>query len=187
MSTMNNRLNALMMLECFPFLNIAYVIFKSNNFTQLLQLIDREKTLLALHLKGDTTETLRQREIVLFLEFIQTMGTTGELQQSKIDGVDATRLLCKQCKSVKNIADFELHTRQAGVNVCLTCTLLKVPPVDVSLYRAILRSIQRDERKRASLASYAFIVQEEDIREIVEVIWHGHSILSQCDIRKELQ
>lgn len=59
--------------------------------------------------------------------------------------------------------------------------------MDVTLYRAILRVIQRDERKRGALASFAFIVQEEDIREIVELIWHGHSILSQCDTRKEIR
>lgn len=59
--------------------------------------------------------------------------------------------------------------------------------MDVTLYRAILRAIQRDERKRKALASFAFIVQEEDIREIVEMIWHGHSILSQCDTRKEIR
>lgn len=35
--------------------------------------------------------------------------------------------------------------------------------------------------------SYAFIIQEQDIREIIENIWHGHSILSQCDVRKQLR
>lgn len=51
----------------------------------------------------------------------------------------------------------------------------------------MLRAIRRDERKRGALASYAFIVQEEDIKELIETIWHGHSILSQCDVRKELR
>lgn len=51
----------------------------------------------------------------------------------------------------------------------------------------MLRSIRRDERKRGALLSYAFIVQEEDIKELIENIWHGHSILSQCPIRKELR
>lgn len=64
---------------------------------------------------------------------------------------------------------------------------LEVPPVDATLYRSILRAVQRDERKRGALASFAFIVQEDDIREIVEIIWHGHSILSQCDTQKEIR
>lgn len=65
--------------------------------------------------------------------------------------------------------------------------LQQVPPVDITIYRSMLRSIRREERKYAALCSYAFIVQEEDIREIVESIWHGHSILSQYDIRCELK
>lgn len=52
---------------------------------------------------------------------------------------------------------------------------------DNSLYRAILRAIQRDEKKRKTLASYAFIIQEDDVRFIIDKIWHGHSILSKCN------
>lgn len=65
--------------------------------------------------------------------------------------------------------------------------LFKVPPIDVGMYRAMLRSIQRNERTLGALSSYAFIVQEEDIREIIETIWHGHSILSQYNIRTDLK
>lgn len=43
----------------------------------------------------------------------------------------------------------------------------------------MLKSIQREERKKGTLSSHAFILQEEDIRFIVDKIWHGHSILSK--------
>lgn len=95
--------------------------------------------------------------------------------------------MCSKCKIVRPTIEFELHTRQGEVNVCKSCNRLKAAPVDISLYRAILRAIRRDERKRNSLSSSAFIVQEEDIREIMETIWHGCSVLSQCDNRKELR
>ena len=59
--------------------------------------------------------------------------------------------------------------------------------MDISIYRAILRSIRREERKLGAIASYAFIIQENDIKYIVENIWHGHSVLSQCNQRTELR
>lgn len=63
----------------------------------------------------------------------------------------------------------------------------KVSSIDDSIYRSILRAIRRDEQLRGGKSSYAFIIQEEDIREIVEQIWLGHSILSQCNVRKQLR
>lgn len=41
--------------------------------------------------------------------------------------------------------------------------------------------------RRGSLASYAFVIQEDDIRHILENIWHGHSILSQNEIKTYLR
>lgn len=63
----------------------------------------------------------------------------------------------------------------------------KISSIDDSIYRSILRAVRRDEQLRGGKMSYAFIIQEEDVREIIENIWHGHSILSQCDVRKELR
>jgi hypothetical protein len=58
---------------------------------------------------------------------------------------------------------------------------------DLSVYRAILRGIQRDERRRGALSSLAFIIQETDIQKLIDNIWHGHSILSQCQIVTDLR
>lgn len=64
---------------------------------------------------------------------------------------------------------------------------IQPPPVDKSVYRAILRSIRRDERKRGAFVSYAFLIQEDDIRHIIENIWFGHSVISQCAHRADLR
>uniref|UniRef100_A0A1B0DCE1 Uncharacterized protein n=1 Tax=Phlebotomus papatasi TaxID=29031 RepID=A0A1B0DCE1_PHLPP len=99
---------------------------------------------------------------------------------------DDTRM-CIKCKNVRPLVDFTLHTRQKVVAICQTCSNLKLSAIDKSIYKAILRSIRRDERQRRALASYAFIIQEDDIRFLVENIWHGHSALSQNDNRMELR
>lgn len=47
--------------------------------------------------------------------------------------------------------------------------------------------MQRDERKRNAISSCAFIVQDEDVRVIMDQIWHGHSVLSQNNDLKVLR
>lgn len=79
-----------------------------------------------------------------------------------------------------------MHTRQRSADVCGQCTSLLGSTVDIAVYRSILRAIRRDERKRGSLASYAFIIQENDIKHIVENIWHGHSVISNDTDRADL-
>lgn len=88
--------------------------------------------------------------------------------------------VCEKCKSVMPMASFVMHSRQKDYDLCRKCSSLKASKTDLSVYRAILRGIQRDERQRGALTSLAFIVQETDIKYIIENIWHGISILSQA-------
>ena len=50
--------------------------------------------------------------------------------------------------------------------------------LDLSLYKSLLDNIKAEEEARGNLASPAFILQESDIRFIVENIWNSRSILS---------
>ena len=50
--------------------------------------------------------------------------------------------------------------------------------LDLSLYKSLLDNIKAEEEARQNLASPAFILQESDIRFIVENIWNSRSILS---------
>lgn len=95
--------------------------------------------------------------------------------------------LCGKCRVVRPIIEFAMQTRQTNASICQQCSNLNTPPVDQTVYLSILRSIRRDERRRGALSSYAFIIQETDIKYIVENIWHGHSILSQSAARSDLR
>lgn len=64
---------------------------------------------------------MRMRQNLLFVDFIKGLGQASDRKE---DGVK--KVLCKQCKSVKSVSDFELYTRQGGVNVCKRCAFLKV-------------------------------------------------------------
>lgn len=82
---------------------------------------------------------------------------------------------------MRPVAEFQINTRQRDVNVCIKCTQLMCPPTDFTCYREILRSIRRSERRLGALASFAFIARDNDIRELVDTIWHSQSILSQAN------
>lgn len=51
----------------------------------------------------------------------------------------------------------------------------------------ILRTIQREERRRRCNGSFAFVMQMEDIRYLMVNVWHTHSILSKVDDIKRLR
>ena len=85
------------------------------------------------------------------------------------------------------MSGFVTHSRQKEYEICKKCSSLKSSKTDLSVYRAILRGIHREEKRRGALASFAFIISENDIKYIIEHIWHGHSILSQCSITSDLR
>lgn len=95
--------------------------------------------------------------------------------------------VCEKCKSVMTSVNFVMHSRQKDYDLCRKCSSLKTSKTDLSVYRAILRGVQRDERRRGAMASLAFIIQETDVKYIIENIWHGISILSQCNVTSDLR
>ncbi|XP_055903866.1 IQ and ubiquitin-like domain-containing protein [Eupeodes corollae] len=139
---------------------------------ELHDLIEREKNLLIFTKHCDVT-ILRQRFLIIFLDLIK-FNKEGKIPEPQ-------KRMCDCCKKVKSISEFALRTRQSTVDTCQMCFSLKTSVTDNTVYKAILRSIQRDERKHRSLASYAFILQDDDVRFIVDKIWHRHSFLSKED------
>lgn len=95
--------------------------------------------------------------------------------------------MCTKCKAIRSLNDFDLNSRTGESRICRMCNDLLVPSVDITIYRNILRSMQRDERNRNAISSCAFIVQDEDVRVIMDQIWHGHSVLSQNNDIKTLR
>lgn len=140
-------------------------------------------------LKGGLTKKgqlngLRERQNMFFVEFIKRSSVPS------VKVKNAVKIkMCSKCRRGRDsIKSFELDTRQGEASVCRNCTQMgDQQHPDLGVYRNILRSIRRDERKRGALASYAFIIQAEDIRLIVETIFHGHSVISQCNDMQKLR
>ncbi|CAD6994503.1 unnamed protein product [Ceratitis capitata] len=148
------------------------------DFGELFDLIQREINLL-LHTKYCDVEILRKRQNILWLELIKfSKDKSADLGEKR---------MCEVCKVVKPYNQFALRTRQNNVDTCKRCYYIKIASTDNKTYAAILRAIQRDERKRRCNASFAFVLQMDDIRYIIDQIWHSHSILSKNAVLSNLR
>ncbi|XP_058116623.1 IQ and ubiquitin-like domain-containing protein [Anopheles ziemanni] len=145
---------------------------------ELENLLQRERKLLLCNLGSEDLSPLRKRQLALLAEIIRS-------DPEKAREKKATKL-CRKCKKLRPTHAFTVHTRQRSADICGHCSSLLGSTVDIAVYRSILRAVRRDERKRGSLASYAFIIQENDVKHIVENIWHGHSIISNAADRADL-
>ncbi|TDG52438.1 hypothetical protein AWZ03_001268 [Drosophila navojoa] len=148
------------------------------NFAELFDLFDRERNLL-LYTKSCDVEILRKRQNILFFELIK-------FQKNGIPDKVPSRM-CIVCKKVKPYADFAIRTRQSHVDTCKHCYYLKLVATENNVYQSILRCIQRDERKRKCASSFAFVIQQDDVRHLIDKIWHGHSALSKSENLNELR
>ncbi|KAL9900203.1 IQ motif and ubiquitin-like domain-containing protein isoform 1-T1 [Glossina fuscipes fuscipes] len=149
-----------------------------SNFIKLFELLDRERNLLIYTACADVS-ILRKRQNILFIELIKF---TEEPQPKRQDN-----RMCVVCKLVKPYSKFAIRTRQFQVDTCKKCFYLKVSPAENLVYTSILRSIQREERRKRCNGSFAFILQMEDIRYLIREVWHGHSILSKCENLQRLR
>lgn len=154
--------------------DISEALSKENTrrILELEDLFERERQLLKCKVKNDMLKVLHQRQLTVFMCVIQE----DDQKRTK----KSITKVCEKCKSVLPMKKFVMHSKHKTYDLCQTCAGLQSSKTDLSVYRAILRVIQRDERKRGALSSIAFIIQETDIKNIIENIWHGMSILSQC-------
>ncbi|KAH8278587.1 hypothetical protein KR018_005706 [Drosophila ironensis] len=147
-------------------------------YPELFELFDREKNLM-IYAKSSDVEILRKRQNILFFELIKFVK--GEPKQR------TPSRMCIVCKKVKTFAEFAIRTRQSHVDTCKHCYYLMLTASETSVYTSILRCVHRDERKRKCTTSFAFVMQADDVRFIIDKIWHGHSALSKSENLGELR
>lgn len=128
---------------------------------------------------------LRKRQNDLFKNYI--IDDSGREHPSKaISSSCITTKVCPKCNKNHPVKDFAFNVRTGESRICRKCDKY-YKNSDVFAYRAILRNIRRDERKRNSISSTAFIMQDDDVKTIIDHIWHRHSILSQENDLKVLR
>jgi hypothetical protein len=151
----------------------------TSRIIELENLFERERQMLKCKVVGSALEILRQRELAVFIDVIK--------DEERIKPAKTTHRMCEKCKHVLPTTNFVMHSRQKSFDLCRKCASLKTSKTDLSVYRSILRGIQRDERKRGAFSSFAFILNETDIKSIFDFIWHGISLLSQSNMTSDLR
>ncbi|XP_026485283.2 IQ and ubiquitin-like domain-containing protein [Vanessa tameamea] len=162
---------------------------------EIITLLDRECDLLVRRCNDHQLEFLRRRVAACVFQLIKTSELNSEVTKCKdirdYKKMENERLyFCEMCHQVKLNTAFPLNAKMNGFLVCTSCSWKDVSErcwIDMTPYKFILRTVQRDERRRKCWGSLAFVLQEKDIFFIVEKLWHSHSAISECRDMTELR
>ncbi|KTG47684.1 hypothetical protein cypCar_00001851 [Cyprinus carpio] len=142
----------------------------------------------------DTQFTLRSKELRdLYSSITQTQFTKDErldvlltLKHTVKVPRDPANLkkniyLCRGCNEYQSSTDFALKTNASAVGLCRRCMDLDNEArrrEDFSLYKNILRCLRDSEAEYGPEAKITYLLQEQDLRYLVDVLWGAQSALS---------
>ena len=162
---------------------------------ELGELIKRETDMMERGVKHSNLGGLRQRILHLYLQYVRTPRYNPEARRylrlvlpdppparkGAQEGGRRDIEYCHACSKFLPRSSFNMSAGSASLAQCQACRRLDNDArtrLDLSLYKSLLDSIKAEEEARNNLASPAFILQESDIRYIVENIWNSRSVLS---------
>ena len=164
---------------------------------EMTQLIKRETDMMERGVRHTNLAGLRLRILHLFLQYVRTPKYNPEARRysrlvlpdppstkrpSTSDASGKRDIeYCQSCSSFLPRSSFNMSAGSASLAQCQACRRLDNDArtrLDLSLYKSLLDSIKAEEEARNNLASPAFILQESDIRYIVENIWNSRSVIS---------
>ncbi|XP_032378816.1 IQ and ubiquitin-like domain-containing protein [Etheostoma spectabile] len=151
----------------------------------MVDLIDREVDLMTRGVKAASLEGLRRRISTLFLQYIKTPAFNPEVAKLLKVPQNPSQLknnmfLCRGCNRYLHSADFKPSASAEHQSRCRDCTRLDNiarSRHDFSCYKHILRRLRADEQRLNQEAKIPFLLQEEDLRYLVEVVWASCSAL----------
>ncbi|XP_039989271.1 IQ and ubiquitin-like domain-containing protein [Xiphias gladius] len=151
----------------------------------IVDLIDREVDLMTRGVKAASLEGLRKRISTLFLQYIKTPAFNPEVAKLLKVPQNPSQLkndmfLCRSCHRYRRSADFSLAASAGLIGQCRDCAGLDNiarSRNDFSCYKNILRRLRADEQELNERAKIPFLLQAEDVRYLVEVVWASRSAL----------
>lgn len=153
---------------------------------EIIELIDREADLLMRGVKEDNLSGLRKRISTLFLQYIKTPTFNPEAAHLLKVPQDPSTLrkniyFCSSCESYLPSTEFYLSSNSRTPGRCRNCVKIDNDArlrLDLSHYRRMLKALRRTEEEHQDNSQIAFLMQEGDLRYLVENVWSGQSILS---------
>lgn len=153
---------------------------------EIIELIDREADLLMRGVKESNLEGLRKRILTLFLQYCKTPLFNPQAALLIKVPQDPTVLrkniyFCPSCNAYLPSTEFQLSSNSRVVGRCRKCMKLDNDARlrhDYSEYRAMLKELRRSEESFEDGSKIAYLLQEPDLRYLVENIWNSQSVLS---------
>ncbi|KAF5907521.1 IQ and ubiquitin-like domain-containing protein isoform X1, partial [Clarias magur] len=151
----------------------------------IVELIDREADLLMRSVRESNLEGLRKRIATLFLQYIKT--PTFNPQVSKVLRVPQQSehlknvRFCRGCSKFLPSSEFSLTVNSRMLRLCRHCKELDNEArqrKDFSYYKTILKRLCKDESEINPDAKIPYLLQEQDIRYLVDVVWFAQSAFS---------
>ncbi|XP_040895116.1 IQ and ubiquitin-like domain-containing protein [Toxotes jaculatrix] len=151
----------------------------------IVDLIDREVDLMTRGVKAASLEGLRRRISTLFLQYIKTPAFNPEVAKllkvpQNLSQLKNDMFLCRSCHRYLRSADFSpaASTRLSGrCRDCAGLDNIARSRDDFSCYKNILKRLRADELQLNEDAKIPFLLQVEDVRYLVEVVWTSRSAL----------
>ncbi|XP_070559447.1 IQ motif and ubiquitin-like domain-containing protein [Ptychodera flava] len=155
----------------------------------IIELIDREADLLMRGVQESNLEGLRKRISTLFLQYIKTPTFNAEAARLLKVPQDPSTLrkniyFCPSCNKYLPSTEFSLSSNARVVGKCRACAKLDNDGrirQDYSHYRFLLKNLRKAEEAFGDDSRIAFLLQEVDMRYLVENIWASQSALSAWD------
>uniref|UniRef100_A0A3B5B2X6 IQ motif and ubiquitin domain containing n=1 Tax=Stegastes partitus TaxID=144197 RepID=A0A3B5B2X6_9TELE len=151
----------------------------------IVDLIDREVDLMKREVKTRNLEGLRKRICTLFLQYIKTPAFNPAVGKLLKVPQNPSKLkndvfCCHSCHRYLRSTNF-IASASGLSGRCKDCT--RVDNIartrdDFSCYKNILRRLRADEQQLNKEAKIPFLLQVEDIRYLVEVLWLSRSALN---------
>ncbi|KAK2880549.1 IQ motif and ubiquitin-like domain-containing protein isoform X1 [Channa argus] len=151
----------------------------------IVDLIDREVDLMTRGLKAASLEGLRKRISTLFLQYIKTPAFNPEIAKLLKVPQNPSQLkndmfLCRSCQRYLRSSDFTPAAAARANDRCQDCTRLDNiarSRNDFSCHKNILQRLRADEQRLNKDAKIPFLLQVEDVRYLVEMVWASRSAL----------
>ncbi|XP_062858578.1 IQ and ubiquitin-like domain-containing protein isoform X2 [Trichomycterus rosablanca] len=156
---------------------------------EIVALTEQEADLLRRGVKESNLEGLRKRIATLFLQYIKTPTfnpRVAKFLQVPQDAADLKKNIyyCRGCRNYLPSTDFALTVNSRVVGLCCRCKELDGEArqrEDFSHYKTILKRLCKDEAEYNPDTKIPYLLQEPDLRYLVDVVWRAQSAQSACD------
>ncbi|KGL77076.1 IQ and ubiquitin-like domain-containing protein, partial [Tinamus guttatus] len=156
---------------------------------EIVELIDREVDLTMRDVKECNLEGLRKRICTLFLQYIKTPKFNPEVAKILKVPPDPLQLynnvnFCRSCKNYLPSSEFAVPACSRSIGRCRLCCKVdnEARKREAFLkYRLMLKNLRESEADYQDGAKIVYLIQQQDMKYMVEKIWDCQSALSACD------